>query len=110
MRQHHSSRSSGNTCTVACFVAMAAFVTEWHTLDTSSGSLGGFADAGTPSAFWRLTTSISFSGQASWGYAVAAAVLFSATVWFSREQARDALDVLDELDESEGSGGSDGQS
>jgi hypothetical protein len=75
--------------------AVSAFATEWHQID---GSGGGFSAAGSDgtSTVWHLTTSVTLSGQASWGYALAAAVLFAASVWLSRERARDALDALDD--------------
>jgi hypothetical protein len=77
--------------------AVAAFATEWHQLGASDGGFGG----GGTSTTWRLTTSLTLSGQASWGYAIAAAILFAASVLLSREQARDALDDLDATDEAD---------
>ncbi len=76
--------------------AVSAFATEWHQLDESGGA--GVLGTGT-SNLWRLTTSMTVSGQASWGYAIAAAIALAATVWMTREQARDALDALDEDDD-----------
>jgi hypothetical protein len=74
--------------------AVSAFATEWHSLDQGGGGFG--IGPNSPSSLWRLLTSITLSGQASWGYAIAAVIAFSASVWMSREQARDALDALDD--------------
>jgi hypothetical protein len=78
--------------------AAAAFMTEWHQLDITEGNMSGIGPAGT-SAGWKLTTALTLSGQASFGYAIAAAILFAASVWFSRQRALDALEALDEGDE-----------
>jgi hypothetical protein len=77
--------------------AVAAFATEWHQL--AGTGAGGFG-SGAISTPWRISTSLTLSGQASWGYAIAAAILFAASVLLSREQARDALDDLDATDEA----------
>jgi hypothetical protein len=73
--------------------AVSAFATEWHSLDQGGGGFG--IGPNSPSSLWRLLTSITLAGQASWGYAIAAAILFAASVWMSREQASDAMDALD---------------
>ncbi len=75
--------------------AVSAFATEWHQLDQSGGGFGAATGSGT-SSFWRLLTAITLSGQASFGYAIAAAILFAASVWLIRAQASDALDALDD--------------
>jgi hypothetical protein len=76
--------------------AVSAFATEWHQLggDGAASAQG----LGTNGA-WRLATSFTLSGQASWGYAMAAAIAFAAWVWVAREEARDALELLDEEDD-----------
>jgi uncharacterized membrane protein YhaH (DUF805 family) len=76
--------------------AASAFATEWHQIDASGGE--GVLGTGS-STLWRLTTSVTVSGQASWGYAIAAAIALAATVWMTRLQAGDALDALDEDDD-----------
>jgi hypothetical protein len=81
--------------------ALAAFATAWHQLDLTEGNMSSLGPAGT-SATWKLSTSLTLSGQASWGYAVAAAILFAASVWFTRQQALDALEALDDDEETEG--------
>ena len=83
--------------------ALAAFATAWHQLDLTQGNFSGVGPAGT-STVWHLTTSLTESGRASWGYATAAALLFAASVWFSRQRALDALEALDDEDDAAESG------
>jgi hypothetical protein len=83
--------------------ALSSFATEWHSLDGQSG--GGFGVSSSTSTIWKLTSAITVSGQASWGYAIGAVLAFAAAVALTRAEAADALAELDDLDDLDETGG-----
>ncbi len=78
--------------------ALSAFATEWHQIGLSTVEA---ASDPTPAGCGACSPRSRCRSQASWGYAVAAAIAYAASVWLVREEARDALDLLDDLDDDD---------